>query len=59
MKQEQWKTLNWMSRTQIKRILEGYGFAVEEWETLSSMKNALVSGIRDGSIDASVLEEWE
>lgn len=59
LSQRQWTIINWMSREQLKRILEGYGFAVNDWERASSMRLALAECIRDGSIHSSILEEKE
>lgn len=57
MRQELHDIINRMSRAKVQQILESYGFAVYDNETLRSLRTALKANVIDGTIPESVIEE--
>ena len=51
-----WKTVNWLNRSQIVRILENHGFACYEKESDQELRQCLVDEVMSGEIDPSELE---
>jgi len=49
------KSINWLSREEIVKILEGYGFACYDSESTDELRDALRINIADGTIDETVL----
>ncbi len=57
LSQEQWKSINWMSRNVIIDVLEDFGFACLETDTYDEVKQDLAECIQNGSISSMVLED--
>jgi len=55
MKQDIHTQINWLSRKQIRTILEGYGFAVYDAESTDDLRDALRDNIQDGTIPKEAL----
>jgi len=56
MSQSTLTAINWMDRSEIVTILEGYGFAVYDDESEADLRAALISNIEDGSIDELAIQ---
>ena len=49
------QAIGWMDRGEIAKILEGYGFAVYDDESTSTLRDALLANVEDGTIDSHVI----
>lgn len=56
MKQSIHAAINWLSREDIIKILNDYGFQCYDRETTKELEDALRSNIADGTIPESVLD---
>lgn len=50
------RDINWLDRTKVVEILEGYGFACYDSESTDSLREALRINVDDGTIPRSAIE---